>query len=92
MIRSLRHRGLRRLYDNGDPSRIDAALRGKIQRILSVLDAAELPRNVDLPGFHLHRLKGDLAGFWAVAVSGNRRMIFRFEEGDVFDVDLVDYH
>jgi len=47
---------------------------------------------MDLPGLRLHRLRGDLAGFWAVNVSGNWRMIFRFEDDGVWDVDLIDYH
>lgn len=48
--------------------------------------------DMDLPGFRLHRLKGDLAGFWSVTVSSNWRVIFRFEGGHASDVDLVDYH
>jgi len=92
VIRSIRHRGLKRFYESGDPGRIDAALRGKIQRILSALDAAESPRSLDFPGFRPHPLKGDLEGFWSVTVSGNWRIIFRFEGGAAFDVDLLDYH
>ncbi|HEY1207218.1 MAG: type II toxin-antitoxin system RelE/ParE family toxin [Bryobacteraceae bacterium] len=92
MIRSFRHRGLRRLHEDDDPSRIAAALRGKVRRILSALDAAESPRALDLPAYRLHPLRGSLAGFWSVAVSGNWRIIFRFEDGDAFDVDLLDYH
>ena len=92
MIRSFRHRGLKRFYESGDPSRIDAALRSKVQRILSALDAAKSPRALDIPGFRLHPLKGDLEGFWSVTVSGNWRVIFRLEDGAAFDVDLLDYH
>jgi proteic killer suppression protein len=92
VIRSFRHRGLRRLYESADPSRIAAALRGRVQRVLSALDAAESPPALDIPGFRLHPLKGDLEGFWSVTVSGNWRVIFRFEDGDAFDVDLLDYH
>lgn len=47
---------------------------------------------MNFPGSDLHPLKGDLRGFWSVKVSGNWRVIFRFEKGDVFDVDYVDYH
>ena len=92
MIRSIRHRGLRRLYEDGDPSRIDAALRSKVQRVLSALDAAGSPQALDIPGFCLHPLKGDLEGFWSVTVSGNWRVVFRFEDGDAYGVDLLDYH
>ena len=92
MVRSFPQRGLKRFYESGDPSRINAALRSKVQRVLSALDAAESPQALDIPGFRLHRLKGDLEGFWSVTVSGNWRVIFRFEDGDAFDVDLLDYH
>jgi toxin HigB-1 len=92
VIRSFRHRGLKRFYESGDPSRISAALRSKIQRVLSALDAARSPQALDIPGYRLHPLKGDLEGFWSVTVSGNWRVIFRFEDGDAFDVDLLDYH
>jgi proteic killer suppression protein len=92
VIRSFRHRGLRRFYEDDDASRIGAALRSKVQRVLSALDAAASPQALDIPGFRLHPLKGELAGFWSVTVSGNWRVVFRFEEGDAFDVDLLDYH
>jgi len=92
VIRSFRHRGLRRFYESGEPSRINAALRAKVQRLLSALDAAESPQALDLPGYRLHPLKGDLEGSWSVTVSGNWRVTFRFKDGDAFDIDLLDYH
>jgi proteic killer suppression protein len=64
----------------------------KIERILLALDAAATPKELDLPGFPLHPLKGDLKGFWSVTVSANWRVIFRFEGGHACDVDLIDYH
>lgn len=65
----------------------------KIRRILTLLDEAEAPGDLaTFPGWRLHRLKGDLAGFWSITVTGNRRIIFRFEDGEVADVDLLDYH
>jgi toxin HigB-1 len=64
----------------------------KIRRILALLDAASRPQSLDLPGLRLHALKGDLKGFWSVSISGNWRIVFRFEEGEARDVDLVDYH
>ncbi len=76
----------------GDPSRIGAALREKVQRILSAIDATDSPQALDIPGFRLHPLKGELKGFWSVTVSVNWRVIFRYEDGDAFDVDLLDYH
>jgi proteic killer suppression protein len=92
VIRSFRHRGLKRLYERGDRSRIGAEHADKIERILARLDEASNVRDMALPGFRLHPLKGDLRGFWAVSVSGNWRIVFRFESGQAYDVDLIDYH
>jgi toxin HigB-1 len=61
-------------------------------RILAFLDRATRPQDMDLPGFRLHLLRGDLAGFWSGTVRANWRIVFRFEEGDATDVDLMDYH
>ena len=60
--------------------------------MLAHLDQALKPADLNLPGYRLHPLKGDLKGMWSVAISGNWRMTFRLEDGDAFDVDLVDYH
>ena len=92
MIASFKHRGLRRLYERGDRSRLPADYVEKLENILSVLDNALVIDAVDLPGFRLHALRGDLHGYWAVTVRGNWRVIFRFENGQALDVDLVDYH
>ena len=92
MIRSLRHRGLKRLYERGDARRVSADLAERVSLALADLDDARKPSDLDLPGYHLHPLKGSLRGFWSISISGNWRMIFRFERGDVFDIDLVDYH
>ncbi|MGA3328385.1 MAG: type II toxin-antitoxin system RelE/ParE family toxin [Terriglobia bacterium] len=92
-IRSIRHRGLKRLYESGEARGVPAALVRKIEDILLAIDEAAEPQDVGLfPGWKLHPLKGDLRGFWSVTVTGNRRVMFRFEKGDAFDVDLVDYH
>jgi proteic killer suppression protein len=92
MIRSFRHRGLRLLHERGDASRIHAAYRSRVVRILSYLNMARMPRDMDFPGLRLHPLTGNLSGFWSVSVSGNWRIVFRFEGNHVADVDLVDYH
>jgi toxin HigB-1 len=92
MIVSFRHKGLKLLYEKGDRRRVSAEHADKIERILARLDEADDVSNMDLPGFRLHPLKGDLAGFWAVTVRANWRVIFRFREGHAHDVDLVDYH
>jgi proteic killer suppression protein len=92
-IRSIRHKGLRRLYENGDPRGVRAAFVDKLRDMLFALDTAEAIDEVErVPGWRLHPLRGDLRGHWSLSVSGNWRLIFRFEDGDTFDLDLVDYH
>jgi toxin HigB-1 len=92
MIRSFRHRGLRRLYEDDDRRGLNPQHVEKIARILARLDVAQRPEDLDLPGFRLHPLRGDFIGFWSVTVRANWRIIFRFVESDATDVDLVDYH
>ena len=92
MIRSFRHKGLQRLYESSSGRGLPAQMVPKIERILARLDVATKPETMNLPGYRLHPLKGKLKGFWAVWVTGNWRMVFRFDEGHVCDVDLVDYH
>jgi toxin HigB-1 len=91
MIRRFRHRGLRRLYED-DRREVNSQHADKIVRVLARLDEATTSRHLDLPGFRLHALRGELAGYWSVTVSANWRIIFRFEQGDATDVDLIDYH
>ncbi len=92
MIRSFRHRGLKRLYEQGDGSKVHADHRNRIRDVLFHLDGAQAPGDLDLPGYRLHQLKGDLKGVWSVTISGNWRIIFRFEDRMAFEVNLVDYH
>ncbi len=93
MIQTFRHRGLRGLFERDDASRLKQDQVARIRRALFLLDNAVNPDQIDLlPGLRVHRLSGDLAGYWSLSVSGNWRIVFRFEDGDAFDVDLVDYH
>lgn len=92
MIKTIRHRGLKRLYEHDDPSKVRADQVKRISDVLAHLDRVLKPSDLDLPGYRLHPLKGDLKGMWSVTISGNWRIIFRVEDGDAFDVDLVDYH
>ena len=92
MIRSFRHRGLKRLYERGDVSRVRPDLLDRIRSILGRLDTARKMEDMRIPSYRLHALKGDLKGCWSVRVKTNWRIIFGFEDGDAFDVDLVDYH
>lgn len=92
MIRSFKHRGLKRLYERGDRSGIRPDLLDTVERIITVLDATTAPQALDIIRYRLHPLKGDLKGMWSVTVRANWRIIFRFEGKDVFDVELTDYH
>ncbi len=92
MIKSFKHRGLKRLYERGERKGIRSDLLDIVEDILARLDEADIPQAMDLPGYRLHPLKGDLKGLWSVTVRANWRIVFRFEGNDVFDVELVDYH
>ena len=92
MIRSFRHKGLKRLHEDDEARGLSAEHVEKLRRVLGRLDIARVPQDLDLPGYRLHPLKGDLKGFWAVTVQANWRVVFRLEEGQVFDVDYTDYH
>ena len=92
IIRSFRHKGLKRLYEEDDRRGVVAEHVTKLRNILARLDAAYSVEDMNLPGFKLHQLKGDLSGFWAVTVRANWRVAFRFVENHAFDVDYLDYH
>ncbi|MBI3948920.1 MAG: type II toxin-antitoxin system RelE/ParE family toxin [Acidobacteria bacterium] len=92
MIRSFKHKGLKRLYQRDDESSIRPDMLPRVKDILARLDVAQEPEDMDLPGYRLHTLTGDLRGYWSVTVKANWRIIFRFEQGDAIDVELIDYH
>ena len=92
MIVSFRHRGLKRLYDQGDGRCLNPNHLARIRSILSLLDIANEPNDVNVSGLYLHRLHGAHRDTWAVRVSANWRITFRFARNDVADVNLVDYH
>ena len=92
MSRNFKHRGLQRLFERADRSRIRPDLVAKVERVLARLDASAEPKDMDVPGFGLHAMTGDRKGYWSVVVSRNWRVTFRFEEGQAWDVDFVDYH
>jgi proteic killer suppression protein len=83
---------LKRLFENDDSGGIRGDRVRRIRDVLAHLDEAEHPTDLSLPGYRLHPLRGDLKGYWSVTISGNWRVIFRFEGGNAFDVDPVDYH
>lgn len=92
MIISFRHKGLRTFYETGNARGIQVAHGRRLKRQLQFLDRAVSPEELRVPGWQLHPLKGERAGFWSISVSGNWRVIFRFVGSDVEWVDYLDYH
>ncbi|HDZ71933.1 MAG TPA: hypothetical protein ENH55_03945 [Aurantimonas coralicida] len=93
MIANFRPKGLPRFYETGDARGVQADQVRRIRRVLFALDHATSPETfVGLPGMRLHPLKGQLAGFWSVSVSGNWRIVFRFDDSRPVDLDYLDYH
>lgn len=93
MIKTIRHKGLKALHEKGWARGVQQNQIKRLRAILARLEASANPADMDFPGLRLHPLKGDMSGFYAVDVSGNWRVIFRFDEdGNATDVDLIDYH
>ena len=92
MIRMFRHRGLKRLFRDGDACGVMADQQARVADVLAHRDMAVRMGDVHLPGYRPHALKGVLREYWSITISGKWRIIFRFAHGDCFDVDLVDYH
>ena len=92
MIKSFKHKGLERFYTRGTSAGIQAVHANRLRLILSNLDQAESPDDMDLPGLHLHELRGDRKGIWSLSVSGNWRVTFRFNGRDPEIVNYEDYH
>ena len=92
MIRTFRHKGLRRFFEAGDTSGINSQFAAKLRRQLTTLNGSSSPDDMNVPSYRLHQLKGDRKGQWAVWVSGNWRLVFEFEGSAAINVDLVDYH
>ncbi len=92
MVESIRHKGLRLLFENENTSKLTPHLVGRIREILTLLDAVDTIEQMDIPGYRLHKLSGEYRDFHSVRVSANYRIIFRFVEGNAYDVDYIDYH
>jgi toxin HigB-1 len=92
MIRTFKHSALRRYFETGDPKGLAAEMAKRIQIRLNVLNRARELRDIALPGFDFHPLKGNRKAEYAIGVTGNYRMTFRFDSGDVLDLSLEDYH
>ncbi|KAA3503825.1 Killer protein [Rhizobium rhizogenes] len=92
MIVSFRHKGLEAFFRSGTTKGIQPAHAAKLGRILTLLEVAAVASDLNLPGFKLHPLKGDMKGHWSLWVNGNWRVTFRFLDSDVELVDYQDYH
>lgn len=92
MIMSFRHKGLKLFYEKGDASKLQLQHVSKIKLILTRLEAAKTPEEMQVPGYNLHGLTGEFKNFWSVKVDKNYRIIFRFEDENVHDVNYIDYH
>ncbi len=92
MIKSFRHKGIKRFFETGSKKGIQSGHAEKLRRQLAVLNRATLPMDMNIPGWRLHTLKGDMGKHWSVTVNGNWRLTFTFEGSDAILVDYQDYH
>ncbi|PIP02312.1 MAG: Killer protein [Zetaproteobacteria bacterium CG12_big_fil_rev_8_21_14_0_65_54_13] len=92
MIRSFKHKGLRKFYETGSSAGIQSVHQQRLRMMLAALDTATVIEDMDIPGFRLHPLKGSRQGLWSITVNKNWRLTFSFEHGDVHVVDYEDYH
>ena len=92
MIKSFRHKGLRRLYETGSTSGIQTSHAKRLRLQLAALDTAQSVEDMDIPGFRLHPLKGAMRGRWSISVNGNWRITFEFQDGNAYVLDYEDYH
>lgn len=92
MILSVRHKGLRKFYESGSTAGVQASHAKRLRLQLAALETAHVIDDLDIPGFKLHPLKGEMKGRWAISVNGNWRLTFEFRDGNVYVLDYEDYH
>ena len=92
MIKSFRHKGLKKFYETGNLAGVQSSHRNRLRMILAALDTSVEIGDMDIPGFRLHPLKGRAKDRWSVSVSGNWRITFEFREGNAYVLDYEDYH
>lgn len=92
MIKSFKHKGLERFHETGSTAGVQSRHKKRLRLQLAALDTAKTIEDMDLPGFRLHPLKGEKKGLWAIDVSHNWRIVFKFEDGNAYVVDYKDYH
>jgi len=92
MIKSFKHKGLKKFYETGSRQGIQAQHASKLRMQLAALDSARVLEDLDIPGYRFHELKGNRNGVWSISVSGNWRVTFEFIDGNIFIVNYEDYH
>ena len=92
MIQNFKHKGLKKLFETGSTSGVQAQHTNKLRQILALLNSADTAADMDLPGLHFHELIGQRKGTYSVRVSGNWRVTFKMREGDALDIHYEDYH
>lgn len=92
IVKSFKHKGLLKFFETGSTAGIQTVHQKKLKMCLIALDTATEIQDMNLPGFCLHPLKGKMSDLWAIDVSGNWRITFKFKNGDVFIVNYEDYH
>jgi len=92
MIKSFRHKGLRKLYETGSAAGVQASHAKRLRMQLTAFDTAQVIEDMNIPGFSLHPLKGEMRGRWSISVSGNWRLTFEFKDGNTHVLDYEDYH
>jgi len=92
VIKSFRHKGLRRFFETGTTSGIQPSHARRLRMQLAALETTSTVEDMDIPGFRLHALKGSLRGRWSISVNGNWRLTFEFRDGNAHVLDYEDYH
>jgi len=92
MIKSFRHKGLRRFFESGNTSGVQAVHAKRLRLQMAALDTARVIEDMDIPWFRLHPLKGEMKGRWSITVNGNWRVTFEFQDGNAYVLDYEDYH
>ena len=92
MIKSFRHKSLRRLFETGSTSGVQVSRAKRLRMQFTALDTAQSIEDMDIPGFRLHPLKGEMRGRWSISVNGNWRLTFEFQDENAYVLDYEDYH
>ena len=92
MIKSFKHKGLKKYFEKGSTAGIQASHSNKLRMQLTAIDTALVIEDIDLPAYQLHPLKGERDGIWSISVNGNWRLTFEFKEGNAYILNYEDYH